>query len=186
MNLILDLSHFQAYLDRREAIPMIPRGSRSEWNTELVERHAEIVERALGSPLVYATILQTHLETILKTLVRYTRSPVLGHQPMHRHNKAAAPIPAMSTSFIATALPYIFKPVDGASGTDTFLERQGRETYDVPWHRDNYYSLLVYMPNRKWSKVEQQWMYYAHLMHERDLEGLRKWFAPKPLPGVYI
>ncbi|KAK0947395.1 hypothetical protein LTS01_026032, partial [Friedmanniomyces endolithicus] len=51
LNIILDFGHFQTHLNRREPIPMIPRGTAPEWNKELIEKHAQIVEKAIESPL---------------------------------------------------------------------------------------------------------------------------------------
>lgn len=184
LNVILDLAHFQDHLNRREPIPMVLRGSQPEWNIALIEAHAITVEQALMSPLTYAAILEKHLETIVGTLIRYTRSPQY-KAPMHRHNK-----PTMMVSPAEPARPinilYDFVKADAATEDDRFLERPGKESYEFPWHRDNYYSLLAYMPNRKWSRVELRWFYYAAGAHERDLEWARKWFLPSPAPSAGI
>jgi len=177
LNVALDLSHFQGHLDRREPIPMIPRGTQSDWNPALIEAHANVVEKAVTSPLIYASILEKHLETITGTLLRQTRRPPQPKAPMHRHNKPMLAVSSAMQSPPATML-YGIVEADAAAGDDRFLERPGKESYEFPWHRDNYYNLLAYVPMRKWSKLEQRWMYYAAGAHERDLEWARKWFLP--------
>lgn len=177
LNVMLDLAHFQHHLNHREPIPILPRGTQPAWNVDLVTRHALIVERAITSQLTYAAILERHLNTIVETLLRHTRLPEGKLQPLHRHNKL--PSAAISKSPLADA-PYDFRAeLDGDARDDRFLERRGQESYEFPWQRDNYYSLLAYVPNRKWSTLEQKWMYYAMDAHSRDLEWVRKWFSPK-------
>ena len=73
---------------------------------------------------------------------------------------------------------YEVTEVDAAAEDDAFLERDGRPSYEVPFHRDNYYSLLAYVPNRKWSKEQQRWIYYAAGAHERDLAWIKDRFMP--------
>ncbi|KAK5696423.1 hypothetical protein LTR17_024224 [Elasticomyces elasticus] len=167
LNVVLDLAHFQSYLNTREPIPMIPRGTSPEWNTELTEAHAKVVQRAMISPLTYAAILEMHLSSIVR-FPPQTR--------VHQHNKM------ISTKTLHPNTLYSVTERD-ANGLDKFLERDGalvRPSWDVPFHRDNYYGLLAYIPNRKWSREEYRWMYYAHGSHERDLEWTRRWFMPKP------
>ncbi|KAK3642031.1 hypothetical protein LTR56_010902 [Elasticomyces elasticus] len=150
LNVVLDLAHFQSYLNTREPIPMIPRGTSPEWNTELTEAHAKVVQRAM---------------------VRFPPQT-----RVHQHNKM------ISTKTLHPNTLYSVTERD-ANGFDKFLERDGalvRPSWDVPFHRDNYYGLLAYIPNRKWSREEYRWMYYAHGSHERDLEWTRRWFMPKP------
>jgi hypothetical protein len=43
---------------------------------------------------------------------------------------------------------------------------------------DNYYSLAAYVPNRKWSRENQKWLYYADGLHERDLVWVKERFTP--------
>ncbi|KAK3110456.1 hypothetical protein LTR53_015246 [Teratosphaeriaceae sp. CCFEE 6253] len=174
LNIILDFGHFQTHLNRREPIPMIPRGTAPEWNKELIEKHAQIVEKAIESPLTYAAILELHLDSIVGALLRHVRYPPPTR--MHQHNR-----------FIKKQVAPANNPYDAterdATGFDAFLGREGtgiRASYDVPYHRDNYYSIQAYIPNRKWSKDEFRWLYYARGSHERDLEWTRRWFLPKP------
>ncbi|KAK1092810.1 hypothetical protein LTR48_003589 [Friedmanniomyces endolithicus] len=169
----LDFAYFQGHLNHREPIPMIPRGSSPKWNSELTEAHARIVERAISSPLTYATILEIHLDSTVGTLLRQVRFPP--QTRVHQHNKM------ISTKTFHPSTLYQVTERD-ANGSDEFLERDGalvRPSYDVPFNRDNYYSLLAYVPNRKWSKDERRWLYYARGAHERDLEWTRRWFLPK-------
>ena len=177
LNVVLDISHFQWHLNHREPIPMIPRGTTPAWNTELTEHHARIVERAMRSQLDYAAILQTHLNSIVGTLLRQVRFPP--KQPIHRHNKNIAPLPAKTVHPIRL---YHVTEKDAAKEDDTFLERDGKPSYEFPFHRDNYYSLLAYVPNRKWNKEEQKWVYYAQGFHERDLGWIRERFTPASPP----
>ena len=171
LNIALDFAHFQSYLNCREPIPMIPRGTSPEWNRELIEEHARIVNEAIASPLTYAAILEAHLDSTVGTLLRQVRFPP--HTRMHQHNKM------ISTKTVHPSTLYQVTEKD-ANGSDEFLERDGslvRPSYDVPFNRDNYYSLLAYAPNRKWSKDERRWLYYARGAHERDLEWSRKWLS---------
>lgn len=178
MNVVLDLGHFQYHLKHREPIPVLPRGTQPEWNASLIVRHASIVERAMTNRLTYAAILERHLNTIVETLLRQTRLPKQKPQPVHRHSKFAAPASSRPTH---ADTPYGFeKESDAESGDDRFLERWGKESYEFPWQRDNYYSLIAYVPNRKWNTSEQKWMYYAMDAHSRDLEWMRKWLLPTP------
>ncbi|KAK4611563.1 hypothetical protein CLAFUW4_13133 [Fulvia fulva] len=153
---IMDLHNFQDHLDRREAIPMILRGRFPEWNTKLLQSHAHAVEKAVESPLAYARIMQFHLDTIVRTLNR----PIhIGKKTIEQKKKL-----------------YHLTASDTASGTDKFLERSGRPTYQIPFHRDNYYSLDAYVPNRKWSKEQEKWQYWQ--THDIDLERTVRWFKP--------
>jgi len=174
--IVLDLAHFQDYLNTREPIPMIPRGTNSEWNMVLTGRNAMIVEHALSSLLCYAAILEKHLNSIVGTLLRSVRFPPPA--PKHRHMMGAAK-PAKT---VHPNRLYHLMESDAATGTDEFLERQGDPSYQMPFHRDNYYNrnMDAYVPNRKWSKEEKGWMYYAAGGHERDLALAKRWFAPKP------
>ncbi|KAK1042256.1 hypothetical protein LTR74_018546 [Friedmanniomyces endolithicus] len=173
LNVALDFAYFQGHLNHREPIPMIPRGSSPKWNSDLTETHARIVERAISSPLTYATILEIHLDSTVGTLLRQVRFPP--QTRVHQHNKM------ISTKSFHPSTLYQVTEKD-ANGSDEFLERNGalvRPSYDVPFTRDNYYNLLAYVPNRKWSKDECRWLYYARGAHERDLEWTRRWFLPK-------
>ncbi|KXL42982.1 hypothetical protein M433DRAFT_298404 [Acidomyces richmondensis BFW] len=178
LNICLDLAHWQWNLNHKEPIPVLPRGSNPAWNADLIGKHATIVEKAMSSQLTYAAILEKHLNTITGTLLRQTRFPT--RNPMHRHNKAVPPPKA-----VHPILLYRISETDAAKEDDEYLERQGKESYELPFSRDNYYnnSMLAYLPNRRWSKERHEWLYYASGGHERDLEWTRKWFLPASTPS---
>ncbi|KAK5132842.1 hypothetical protein LTR08_008558 [Meristemomyces frigidus] len=173
LNVVLDFAHFQWHLNNREPISMVARGAVPEWNLELTDSHARLVKQAMTSQLCYAGILEKHLNSITGTLLRQVRFPP--KVPMHRHNKPAYAIPEKT---LQPVRPYQVTEVDAATEDDLFLEREGRHSYEMPFHRDNYYSLLAYVPNRKWSKEEQRWICYAAGAHERDLAWVRDRFMP--------
>lgn len=158
LNVILDLAFFQRHLDSREPIPMIPRGTYPEWNRKLTERNAAIVETAMQSPLHYTAILQIHLNTIVGTLTRQVR---VGKKTCHPRRL------------------FHLSTTDIESGTDLFLERSGPPSYEFPFHRDNYYSLEAYVPNRKWDREDQRWMYATPgKPHDNDLSWVVARFQP--------
>lgn len=156
--LLVDLHHWQRNLDSREPIPMISRGTTPEWNTELLTTNANIVRRAMEKPftLYYAAILEKHLSTIISTILRSSRS----RKP------------------VTVAKPRLYNMTDWdiSSGTDAFLARKGPPSYDFPFHRDIYYSLEAYLPNRKFDNGT--WHYYAlpPVQHEKDLEWVKMTF----------
>ncbi len=148
----VDLAHWQLNLDRREPIPMIARGTRPQWNSDLVEANAHIVEKAIRHPLWYARILQTHLSTTVRTIVR--------HAAVRRKNRSPVrDVPASKRLF------HLSKE-DIASERDSFMQRSGPPSFEFPFTRDNYYTLVSYLPNRRWD--EGGWIYYGDL-HERDV-----------------
>ncbi len=59
---------------------------------------------------------------------------------------------------------------DERSGTDAFLARSGPPTFDIPFHRDEYYMLEAFLPNRGWNTDEGRWMYLPEDQHNRDVE----------------
>lgn len=102
--LILDLAHWQKNLDEREPIPMIAHGSTPEWNRELIDANAAIVEKSMdGHLLHYAMILEKHLCTTMSTLSRTFR----GKKTVHPKRL------------------YHFTSLDAMKETDEFLERSG-------------------------------------------------------------
>ena len=155
---IVDLAHWQQALDSREPIPMIPRGQNPEWNQELITHNATLVRAAMKSPLVYTALLALHLDTTTRTILRRSKyikaRPVL---PEHR--------------------PYELSLAEAAQESDIYLARKGPPSYEFPYHRDNYYNLEAYVPNRKWSREDECWKYYAGTQHERDLEWVRERFG---------
>ena len=157
--LILDLAHWQKNLNEREPIQMIARGTTPEWNRKLLEKHAAVVENAMTSRLCYARILEKHLRTTIETISRTIR----GKKTMHPRRL------------------YHLTPPEAAKETDEFLERSGPPSYEFPWHRDTYYGLEAYVPNRKWSKEQEKWVYYAEGLHEKDLQWVKERFSPRTL-----
>ena len=163
---ILDLAHWQPALDARVPITMIPRGASAAWNTDLTETSARRVRSALQHPLVYSALLAIHLDTTTRTILRRSKyiktetgGPVLArHRPYQLSLAEAA-------------------PGGGGGRTDAFLARKGPPSYEFPFHRDNYYNLEAYVPNRKWSSEEGCWKYYAGAQHGRDLEWVRERFG---------
>lgn len=164
LNMALDFGHWQKNLDAREPIPMIPRGQLPEWNATLIARHAQIVSKAIRSPLTYVAILEKHLNTTIRTILR--RSKYLKHRPVlpeHRpYHLSYAEATESDTHMV----------------TDEFLERKGAPSYELPYHRDNYYNLEAYVPNRKWSKEQERWLYYGR-QHASDLEWVKARFGPE-------
>lgn len=155
--LIVDLSHWTtSAIAHRKPIPMIPRGQNPEWNSQLVGKHADVVRRALESPLWYGLILQRHLQTTIFGIRRYT--PKDGEAGFGLDDD------------------------DVAAGTDAFCARDGPPSYEFPLHRDTYYSLQTYLPNRVWKKEEDEWRYQPTDQHFRDLEWMmsmpKAWIKP--------
>ncbi|KAF2230656.1 hypothetical protein EV356DRAFT_508439 [Viridothelium virens] len=147
--LLVDFAHWQGNLDRGDPLPIIPRGRNPEWNYQLVAANGVVVEKAMQSQLWYAHILEQHLNSITRAITRLSTA---------RRKKP----------------PYQMSSQDVVSETDSFLQRSGPPSYDMPWHRDNYYMLEAYLPNRRWDKEEQRWFYYPDTQHDRDLEWVRR------------
>lgn len=151
--LILDFNHYQGHLDKSEPLPVIPRGRLPEWNQEHKVRKAAIVETAIREPLWYARILQAHLDSTTRSIVR--------------HSRARGKVAGKTPLFQLTA-------ADVSSGTDAFAERSGPPSYEFPYHRDNYYLLEAYLPNRRWDKEQRKWFYYPNNQHLMDLEFVKR------------
>jgi hypothetical protein len=151
LNVVIDFAYWQKNLDNGEPIPMIPRGKNPEWNRELIECNRLVVIRGLRSPLWHARILETHLKSTVNSIRRQMDNK--GNRRRH----------------------FRMTEEDEAAETDTFLERSGPPTLDFPFHRDNYYMLEAYFPNRGWSSDEQRWMYVPDSQHDRDLELVQRW-----------
>jgi hypothetical protein len=148
--LVVDFADWQPNLDKGEPIPTIPRGKFPEWNQALISANAAIVEKALSSPLWYARILEQHLNSTVRAIRR------------HHNNKGNK------------RSRFRMSPEDAASDSDLFLERSGPPSLDFPFHRDNYYMLEAYMPNRGWNAEKERWMYLP-TFHERDVEMVKRW-----------
>jgi hypothetical protein len=148
--LIVDLAHWQKDLNERKPIPMLPRGESPQWNTDLVDGNAAVVEQAIKSPLWYARILEHHLSTTTQTLTR-----------QYKHTKNSKP-------------PFGLTARDVTSETDAFASREGPESFEFQYHRDNYYALTSYLPNRRFDKPSMTWLYYPADQHAKDLEWVRQ------------
>lgn len=157
LNLALDFAHWQPRLDVGEPIPMITRGRNPAWNTALVTRNAAIVDRALYSGLWHARILEAHLDSTVRAVGR------------HAANKGDR------------RRRYRMTEAEAASGHDAFLARSGPPSLDFPFHRDNYYMLEAYLPNRGWNGELQRWMYVPESQHDVDLEVVGRWAERKAL-----
>lgn len=149
--LAVDFAHWQDNLDKGEPIPVIPRGKSLAWNQQLVAAHADIVIKALSSPLLHATILEAHLDSTTNSIRRHSQN---------KGNKRRR---------------FRMTPEDVESGTDAFLQRSGPPTLDFPFHRDNYYMLEAYLPNRGWNGEETRWVYMPADQHQRDLGYVMRW-----------
>jgi hypothetical protein len=145
--LLVDFAYWQDNMDFSQPIPMIPRGRNPEWNQALVKANSMVVENAMRSPLWYARILEKHLNSTIRSIKRHTN-------PTNRKPR-----------FQMTAQ-------DCQQETDDFLQRSGPPSHETPYHRDSYYLLASYLPNRVWSKEQQRWKYWADTQHESDLEWL--------------
>ncbi|KAJ9144924.1 F-box domain-containing protein [Pleurostoma richardsiae] len=149
--LVVDFGHWQSHLDRGEPIPMIPRGTHPEWNQRLIAANAAIVSRALRQPIWYACILQMHLWSTVTAIRRHSEN---------KGNKRWR---------------FLMTKADEDTETDAFLEREGPPTLDFPFHRDNYYMLEAFLPNRGWNNEQQRWMYLPAEQHDKDLQYIRTW-----------
>jgi hypothetical protein len=145
LNLVVDFNYWQDNLDKGEPIPMIARGKHPDWNTLLTNDNASYVVKALERPLWHARLLERHLDSMVRSIAR---------QRANKGNKRGR---------------FRMSEEDEASGTDLFLERSGPPTMELPFHRDQYYLLETYMPNRGWNREKQLWMYMPADQHERDV-----------------
>jgi len=71
--------------------------------------------------------------------------------------------------------------VEAASGFDGFLGRSGPPSLDFPFHRDNYYMLEAYLPNRGWNAELRRWMYVPGSQHDVDVGFIGRWAERKAL-----
>ncbi|KAK8036226.1 hypothetical protein PG993_008840 [Apiospora rasikravindrae] len=167
--LIVDFAHWQNDLDRGEPIPHWSRSEPvPEWNRQLLARNADVVRKALSlhrdpetSPggvagaevggLWHARLLEAHLDSTVRAIRRHAAN---------KGNKRRR--------FAMTAS-------DAASGTDAFLERSGPPTFDFPFHRDNYYMLEAYLPNRAWIEDMEKWVYVPASQHDYDIRQVLRW-----------
>ncbi|GAW13434.1 hypothetical protein ANO14919_028200 [Xylariales sp. No.14919] len=149
--IIVDFAHWQGHLDKGEPIPMIPRGKFPEWNQTIISAHAAIVRKALYSPLWYARLLEVHLASTTRSISRHVAN---------KGNKRRR---------------FRMTEDDVNSGTDAFLSRSGPPSLDFPYHRDNYYLLETFVPNRSWSQDRSRWLYVPAEQHDRDIEFVVMW-----------
>ncbi|KAI1817017.1 hypothetical protein GGS20DRAFT_575101 [Poronia punctata] len=157
LSLIVDFAHWQDHLDKGEPIPVIPRGQFPEWNQAIIASHAEIVRRALRSPLWHARILERHLDSAVRSIRRHVAN---------KGNKRER---------------FQMTQDDVNSGTDAFLLQSGPSTFDFPYHRDNYYLLETFMPNRSWSHDLSRWLYLPAEQHDIDIEFVLRWAERRKL-----
>ncbi|KAI0150613.1 hypothetical protein GGR57DRAFT_472091 [Xylariaceae sp. FL1272] len=149
--LILDFAHWQGHLDKGEPIPIIPRGRFPQWNQDLLDTHASRVRKALHSPLWHARLLEAHLNSTTRSIARHAAN---------KGNKRPR---------------FRMTLEDVRSETDVFLERSGPASPDIPFHRDNYYLLECYMPNRGWSQQRMRWNYLPAEQHDADIKAVVIW-----------
>lgn len=155
--LIVDFAHWQDNLDKGEPIPMIQRGKHPEWNQQLISKNAATVRKALYSPLWHGRLLETHLNSTTRAIKR------------HSANKGDR------------RRRFRMERADMESETDEFLKRSGPPSLDFPFHRDNYYMLESYLPNRGWNADEQRWMYMPASQHDTDIQFVLRWAEAKGL-----
>ncbi|KAI0968321.1 hypothetical protein F4678DRAFT_442708 [Xylaria arbuscula] len=151
LSIIVDFAHWQDHLDKGEPIPMIPRGKFPEWNQAVISAHASIVRKALYSPLWYARLLEVHLGSTTRSIRRHVAN---------KGNKRRR---------------FRMTEDDVNSGIDEFLTRSGPPSLDFPYHRDNYYLLETFVPNRSWSQDLFRWLYVPAEQHDRDIEFVVMW-----------
>ena len=132
---------------------MIERGRNPVWNQKLVKANAEVVSRAMREPIWYACILEAHLGYTVRAIRRHSEN---------KGNKRRR---------------FRMTKEDERAGTDLFLERSGPPTVDFPFHRDNYYLLEAYLPNRGWNGDEARWMYMDARQHDADVARLAEWYG---------
>ncbi|KAH7018059.1 uncharacterized protein B0I36DRAFT_222453, partial [Microdochium trichocladiopsis] len=142
----VDFAHWQDHLDQGTPLPMIKRGAdMPAWNKELLAKHAYVVGKALRSPLWHARILEAHLDSTVRAVARHAANK--GNQRRR----------------------FRMTEEDARSGCDAFLERSGPPSFELPFHRDNYYMLEAYVPNRSWIKEYNGWRYLPADQHDKDL-----------------
>lgn len=154
--LAVDFAHWQGVLDTGDVLPVIPRGRQPEWNRNLLDAHAAVVEKALAgrhlaAKLWHAVILEAHLDSTVRSVRR------------HRANK------------FNKRPHFLMTDQDAASGTDAFLHAKGPPSVDFPFVRDNYYLLEVYLPNRSWFSEQGWWGHMPAEQHDKDVEVIRRW-----------
>lgn len=159
--LVVDFAHWQRNLNTGEPITPIERGKYPEWNQALIANNSALVQKALYSPLWYARLLETHLRSTVGSIRRHGAN---------KGNKRRR---------------FRMSLEDAAAETDQFLERSGPPSMDFPFHRDNYYMLEAYLPNRGWKASEESWMYMP-VFHDRDVEMVKAWAERRKFAAASI
>lgn len=149
--LAVDFAHWQNNLDKGDPIPIIPRGTVPAWNQDLLSKNASVVSKALKYKLWYACVLEVHLATIVRSIRRHSQN---------KGNKRKR---------------FQLPPNVQDTEVDDFLQAKGPSTLDFPFHRDNYYMLEAYLPNRGWNDEAKRWMYVPVDQHDTDVEFVMKW-----------
>ncbi|KAH9904441.1 hypothetical protein F4778DRAFT_62523 [Xylariomycetidae sp. FL2044] len=149
--LIVDFAHWQDNLDKGEPIPTFLRGQAPEWNESLMATNAAIVRKSLRNPLWHARLLEAHLDSTTRSIRRHAAN---------KGNKRPR---------------FRMSPAEFDSGSDLFLERGGPPSVDFPHHRDLYYLLEAYVPNRGWSRECDRWLYLPAEQHDKDIEYVLLW-----------
>lgn len=151
LSIIVDFAHWQDRLDRGIPLPVLEWGCQPQWNRALISVHAKIVQKALYSPLWHACLLEVHLDSTTRSIRRNVAN---------KGNKRKR---------------FQMTEDDVHSGTDAFLDRSGPPSLDFPYHRDNYYLLETFVPNRSWSQDMSKWLYVPAEQHDRDIEFVIMW-----------
>ncbi|CAG8956748.1 hypothetical protein HYFRA_00011137 [Hymenoscyphus fraxineus] len=153
--LLVDFGHWQKNLDAGDPIPMLRRGEVPTWNQNLISFNASVVEKALQNSLWYARILEYHLKSTIGSIRRH------GNNAGNKRRR------------------FRMTPEHAAAETDEFLTRNGPPSLDFPFHRDNYYMLEAYLPNRGWNSDVGEWRYMPNTQHDRDVEFVKAWTVRK-------
>lgn len=151
LNLCVDFAHWQDNLDSGTPIPIILRGKNPSWNRALIADNALFVSNALTSQLWYTRILECHLDSTVRSIRRHAANKGNRRKRFRMTND------------------------DVAKGTDAFLERSGPPSLDFPFHRDNYYMLEAYLPNRGRNGEEMRWLYVPESQHDMDVQFVVRW-----------
>ncbi|KAI2616784.1 hypothetical protein GGR54DRAFT_641376 [Hypoxylon sp. NC1633] len=149
--LVVDFAHWQQNLNEGEPIPMILRGKYPIWNQDLIASNAAIVRKALRSPLWHTRILESHLSSTVGSIRRHTAN--MGNKRYR----------------------FRMSKEEMESGSDLFLERSGPPSVDLPFHRDDYYLLEAYLPNRCWMKEQGKYLYVPAEQHDMDVRYMIRW-----------
>lgn len=155
----VDFSRWQVHLDMGEPIPTVPRGTNPPWNETMLAWNRRVVLNSLTSPLWYARILETHLDSTMRSIRRHSRNKA-DQRPHFRLTDA-----------------------DMRAGTDAFLDLEGPPTVEYPYSREVYYMLEAFLPARSWAAEKKEWLYVSQASgpdwHDIDLGMLLRMDALK-------